>query len=170
MKKIQLLLILICSTSCTLSGRIVNTDNPRCENIREDPTICVDGIYRTLDTSVFICDTFEVFDINKGKGYYRIDVIRGSQYYPIISCPSQSEQVGYCKKIRKGDFYVLKIIPIFDEDRMPGGLVHLVTINNTELELSRSYSANLYICLDLDGNYYCGESNNYIPYKTQRKQ
>ncbi len=171
MRKKQLLLILICITSCTPSGRMANTDKSRCENIREDPAICVDGIYRTLDTSVFLCDTFEVFDINKEKGYYRIDVIRDNQYYPIISCPSQSKQVGCCKRIRKRDVYILKLIPIFEENRMPGGLVHLVSINNTKLELYRSYSTNLYICLDFDGKYYCGESNNYIPYKkTQRDQ
>ena len=151
MRNIQLSLILICITSCTTSGRMANTDKTGSENNGEYPTICVDGIYRTLDTTAFICDTFEVFDINKEKGYYRIDVVRENQYYPIISCHSQSKQVGCGEKIRKGEFYVLTLIPIFEEDRMPGDLVHLVSINNTALELSRIYSANLYVCLDFNG-------------------
>ena len=167
MKKRLLILLSVCIVSCIPSGKLTSTGEHMDNSSEKHFMICIDGVSRTLDTNVCICDTFVVYDITKRKGHYIIDLIKQNHYYPVISCMSQSRQVGLGQKIRKGDYFVLTLIPIFEVDRMPGGFVHQIVINNTKLEMALSYSCNLYLCMDVDGKYFIGDSNYYIFHKVK---
>ena len=76
-----------------------------------------------LDSSMFIYDTFEIKSVKHYKnGYYYIGAKKNDDIFPILSFENiiNNDTTRESKIIQEGDVCVLQLMPLFDEDRLPG--------------------------------------------------
>lgn len=114
-----------------------------------------------LDSSMFIYDTFEIKSVKHYKnGYYYIGAKKNDDIFPILSFVNiiNTDTTRESKIIQEGDVCVLQLMPLFDEDRLPGSeMVHIIYVNHfTEVQISRAFmlSLNVYMSPDVIGKYY----------------
>ena len=112
-----------------------------------------------IDSAKYIYDTFEISCVRQYKnGYYYIGAIKHDDIYPILTFDNiiNADTTIKPKEIKVGDTCVLKIMPLFNVDRLPGGMEYIIYVNNVQVlvSLTLMYSFNVYMSPNVIGKYY----------------
>ncbi len=157
---IILFIILIASCSTT-KYPIAKVENKNFSELYNEVRVQLrqKNVYE-LDSSIFIYDTFEIKSIKKYKnGYYYVVAKKNNDNYPILSFDNiiNTDTTRKSKIIKDGDVCVLRLMPLFDDDRLPGDMIFNVLVNYKFVPVSTCffYSVNVYMSPDVIGkNYY----------------
>lgn len=157
----------IINQSCVSS----RCDKLQIENSRLPPpmvmTWFVDDSITSIETLQYSYDSFLVSKYTKECGTYYALVEKSGKTYQVIPISVHNEKhstrgmdgstimqncMNPCKRFgaNVGDSATLKLIPIFNDSRMPGGFVHYIILCGERINVSRIFSSNVYWGIESD--------------------
>lgn len=121
----------------------------------------VDDSITSIETRLYSYDSFLVNKYTKECGTYYALVEKSGKAYQVIPISVYNEKhsphgmdgstimqncMKPCKRfgVNVGDSATIMLIPIFNDNRMPGGFVHSVILCGKRIYVSRIFSSNVY--------------------------